>query len=236
MVNIAICYFGMTRSLKKVYKSHINNIFNILIKNNICFDIYMHSWKTDKNIIWGNISHIPIDYEEYKLLNPNYYQLDIQLEFLKSLNFSNYFNEALYKKYGGDTKHEWRPELIRNHLCALESQKRVTDMVLNTEKKYDYVMYIRPDVEINTLFSPLYLNIKLNEIAIPNYDHHEGYNDRFAIVPFEKCSLYGKRINEIIDFRKNHGRIVSEKYVKFILLKYFSKINFIDFKFTIVRP
>jgi len=109
-------------------------------------------------------------------------------------------------------------------------------MVLNTNQKYDYIMYIRPDVEIITPFSPHFLNININEIAIPNYDHNEGYNDRFAIVHFEKCCLYGKRINEIIDFRKNNGRIVSEKYVKFILLKYFSNINFIDFKFNIVRP
>lgn len=236
MVNIAICYFGMTRSLKKVYKSHINNIFQVLTKNNILFDVFIHSWKTDKNIIWEKIINVPIDYQEYKLLNPKYYQLDNQNDFLQSIVFSDYFNESLYKKFGGDTHNEWRPGLIRNHLCALESQKRVTDMVLNTKITYDYIMYIRPDVEIITPFSPHFLNININEIAIPNYDHNKGYNDRFAIVHFEKCCLYGKRINEIIEFRKKNGRIVSEKYVKFILLKYFSKINFIDFKFNIIRP
>ena len=30
--NIAICYFGLTRSTKKVYLSHHNNIFNELKK------------------------------------------------------------------------------------------------------------------------------------------------------------------------------------------------------------
>lgn len=237
MKNVAVCYFGMTRSLKKVYRSHMEKLFDVLKRNDIFYQTFIHSWKTDKNMIWGKESKVPIDYEEYKLLHPNFYQLDNQDDFLKSIEFSNYFDENLYKKYGGDTQHEWRPELIRNHLCALESQKRVTDMVIsNNENHFDFLIYIRPDVEIDTEFKITYFNIGKNEISIPDNDHYEGFNDRFAIVPFENCSFYGKRIDEIIDFRKERGRIVSEKYVKFILLKYYSKIHFIDFHFRIVRP
>jgi hypothetical protein len=196
----------------------------------------MHTWETEEPLIWETKSPFPIDYEEYKLLTPNYYQIDKQSDFLNLLNFSDYFNEDLYNIYGGDTHHEWRPLLIRNHLCALESQKRVTDMVLNSKKIYDVVIYIRPDVMINNAFDIKFLSLDKMSISVPCYDHYEGYNDRFAIVNFNECSNYGKRIDEIIEFRKNHGRIVSEKYVKYIIHKYYTQINFINFMFIIIRP
>ena len=49
------------------------------------------------------------------------------------------------------------------------------------------------------------------------------------------CKYYAYRIDEIIDFRKNQGRIVSEKYAKFIIDKYFEQVHFIDFHFEIIR-
>ena len=109
-------------------------------------------------------------------------------------------------------------------------------MVLNSKKIYDYVIYIRPDVMIHNLFNIDFLSLAKTSISIPDDEHHEGYNDRFAIVNFNECSNYGKRIDEIIEFRKKHGRIVSEKYVKYIINKYYTQLNFINFKFSIIRP
>jgi hypothetical protein len=233
--NIAICYFGMTRSLKKVYESHLTKLFDVLKKNNINYEIFMHTWKTDKNIVWNTFYDIPNDYEYiFPNFKPTYYQIDNQDDFLESITFSDYFYEHLYD-INGNSKFEWHPQLLKNHLCALESQKRVTDMVINTNKEYDFVIFIRPDVELISDFSIDFLKISKNEISIPDYDHNEGYNDRFAIIPFINYTYYGKRIDEIKEFRKNYGRIVSEKYVKYILFKYFKNINFIDFKFDIIR-
>ena len=124
-----------------VYKSHHKNVFDIFKKNNIDLDIYMHTWRTDKNLIWWNAINIPNDYDEYKLLNPTVYRIDEQDDFLKNIDIKNYFNIELFNKYGGDSHHEWYPQLIINHLCALESQKRVTEMCLNSNKKYDYIIY-----------------------------------------------------------------------------------------------
>jgi hypothetical protein len=216
--------------------SHRSHLFNVLKNNNIYYDIYMHTWKTDDNLIWENKSHLPIDYDEYKLLNPTYYKIDDQDNFLKSINFNDYFNQELYNIYGGDTGHEWRPLLIRNHLCALESLKRVTNMVLNKKKKYNYVIYIRPDVIIHNLFKINFFPSTEKNISIPNSHQNEGYNDTFAIVHYKNCNKYGKRIKEIIEFRKNNGRIVAEKYLKFIIDKYFDNVNFIDYHIEVIRP
>jgi hypothetical protein len=237
MTRIAICYWGMTRSSKYVYKSHLNNLFEILRKNSFDFDIFMHTWKVenDKNIIWEKEIDINIDYSEYLLLKPHYYKIDEQKLFTDTLNFSDYFNKDLYNKYGGDTNNEWRPQLIMNHLCALESQKRVYKMVIDSNKQFDYILFVRPDVNIMNKFDVSVLNTDF-DIIIPNYDHHEGYNDRFAILPFNKASEYSCRIDEIVEFRKTNGRIVSEKYVKYIINKYYNKLKFIGFYMKIVRP
>jgi hypothetical protein len=235
-MKIAICYWGMTRSTKYVYRSHIEHLFNILKKNNIEYHTFMHTWITNnnKNIIWENSCNIQVDYEEYKLLNPHYYKIENQDDFLKTIEFSNYFNEELYKIHG-DSQYEWKPQLILNHLCALESQKRVYHSVLETSVSYDYIVFIRPDVELCQSFDIKWFDPKF-DITITDYDHNEGLNDRFAILPFHKHCKYAERIDEIIDFRKNHGRIVSEKYVKFIIHKYYENVHFIDFKFKIKRP
>lgn len=236
-MKLAICYWGMTRSTKLVYKTHNNHLFNILNVNKIEYDVFMHTWKTknDENIIWEKPCSIPIDYEEYKLLNPNYYKIENQNDFTETLNFSDYFNEKLYKLYGGDKPYEWRPQLILNHLCALESQKRVYNMVVETKNNYDFIIYIRPDVKILNNFEISWLNSDF-DIVLLDYDNYEGFNDRFAILPMNTATKYSERIDEIKDYRKNHGRIVSEKYVKFFVEKYYSKPKFVNFVMKIVRP
>jgi hypothetical protein len=237
MVKLAICYWGMTRSTKHVYESHYTNLFNILKTNNIEYDIFMHTWRTEnnENIIHDNPHSISIDYDEYKLLNPTYYKIENQSEFLETITFSDYFNKEIYEKYGDGIQYEWRPMLIRNHLCALESQKRVYKMVNDSGNAYDFILYIRPDNRIVNQFDHTIL-FKDFDIVLPNNNHNEGYNDRFALIPFNKAMNYSTRIDEIADFRKHHGRIVSEKYTKFIVDKYYTNISFIDFFMNIVRP
>jgi hypothetical protein len=237
MTKIAICYWGMTRSTKYIYKSHKEKLFDILKNNNIDFNIYIHTWETEnnENIIWEKKCNIPVDYEEYKLLHPQFYKIDNQNEFIQSINFNDYFDKSLYDKYGGDTYHEWRPQLIMNHLCALESQKRVYNMVINSNIDYDFIIFVRPDMLIINNFDINFLQNNF-DIIIPNYDHYEGLNDRFAILPFKKSEKYSTRIDEIIEFRKNCGRIVSEKYVKYIVNKYYPNIRFINLIMKIVRP
>jgi hypothetical protein len=197
----------------------------------------MHTWRTkdNENIIWEQSCGIPVDYEEYNLLQPDFYKIEDQCEFLETINFENYFNEDLYKIYGGDTHYEWRPQLIKNHLCALESQKRVYNMVINSGNDYDFILFIRPDVFIMNSFDINWLTVDF-DIAILNYDHNEGLNDKFAIIPFNTASPYATRIDQIAEFRKNHGRIVSEKYVMFIICNHYPKVLLIEFNMDLIRP
>jgi len=228
MTKIAICYWGMTRSTKLVYQTHIQNVFNVLTNNHIEYDTYMHTWETENNanIVWEKDCKIPVDYEEYKLLSPTVYKLEKQNDFLGTIQFDKYYYEGEF---------EWIPQLIINHLCALESQKRVYRMVIESGIQYDYIIFIRPDVYV---CNPINFNfIGHNfDIIIPNTDHNEGYNDRFAIIPFLKAKKYATRIDEIAEFRKQNGRIVSEKYVKYIINKYYPNLVMNDLIMKIIRP
>ena len=225
---IALCYFGLTRTLNKVIDNQRNNIFDSLKKHGYDIHIFMHTWKTnnDEQNIWGVTLDTKIDYDDYKILEPNYYKIDSQDDFLNSINIYDYFNKEKWDKYGDDRKRgEWPIHLIRNHLCALESQKRCFEMVEKCDEKFDYVMVIRPDC----LFSQLNMNdfehLKeyIDGILISKHDSFEGYNDKFAIMNYDKASPYCKRIDEIKMWRKTTTRIVSEKFVKFIVDKYYNK-------------
>ena len=237
MTRIAICYWGMTRSTKHVFYTHLRHLHQVLKDQGVAFHVFMHTWKTENtaNVIWEHNSDIPVDYEEYKLLNPDFYKIESQDAFLDTIRFADYFDRELYVKHGGDSEHEWRPQLIRNHLCALESQKRVYRMVKESGGEYDYIMYIRPDVFVTNDFDVACLNTPF-DILIPSYGHYEGYNDRFAVVPFHMAEKYSARIDEIVEFRKTCGRIVSEKYVKHVVEKYYPNVQFIDFVMKIIRP
>jgi len=227
-MKVAILYWGMTRSTRFVYESHHEKLFKPLTDSGASLDIFMHTWHVEEgNIIWGNTSHIPIEYEEYKLLEPTQYQIDSQDEFLKDLVFSDYYRE-------GDG--EWLPDLLRNHLCALESQKRVTNLCLNSGVTYDAMVYMRPDVLVVSALNPEWLCISPGQIRIPNTFHYCGYNDRFAIVHPESSRLYGCRIDQAKEYRMTHPRIAAEEYIKYILETHFSTIEEIRFNMFIVRP
>jgi len=239
--DFAIVYFGLTRSTKKVYKSHIHNIFNKLKNNKLNYKIFIHTWKTNDNkqkVQQQTISK-EIDYNEYKLLNPDFYMIENQNDFIQTVDMNKYFYKKVWDKKGQGPDGEWPPGLIINHLCALESQKRGLEMVEKFVEKgntFKYVMFVRPDVLIHNKLPLKKILLKQYEISIPNEKHYFGYNDRFAIINYNKATIYGKRINEIADFRKSNGRITSEKYVKFIITKYKLKLKKIKFSFDVVRP
>lgn len=234
---VAICYWGPTRSTKIVYQSHLKFLHEPLKKSGFDFDVFIHTWKLEQNKVWNQIINSPIDYTEHLLLNPNFYKLDDQSKFLETFNLNDYFYKDVYEEFGHCENGEWMPDLVTNLVCGLTSQKRVTEMCLQSGQNYDFIIFVRPDAELLNEFPiDILYNLQDTEIAIPNFDHWEGYNDRFAVVCPKNCEKYSSRVDELIEFRKTNGRIVSEKFMKFIIDKYFTKVHLIDFNFELIRP
>jgi hypothetical protein len=226
---IAVCYWGLIRTLREVFPSQKKYVFDELDKLGIEYDTYLHTWKPERELVWDRLSNIPVDYRAIDIVNPVASKIDEQNAFLQSIHFGDYYYPREY---------EWEPQLIINHLCALESQKRCTELCLHSGKTYDYVMFLRPDtlvdarLPVETIFTE---NFSKNTIAIPDFEHWEGLNDRFAILHYDAVKPYSHRIDDIIEFRRTCGRIVSEKYVKHVVNKYYNLALF-DFHFDLLRP
>jgi len=238
---VAVCYWGMTRSLNKIKNTHENNIYNVLKSNNYDYDIFIHTWKTKTKtqFVWLKETNVLIDEEEYKCINPNYYKIDVQDDFIDNIEFDKYFYEDQYKKYGVprfNGKGEWIPQLLKNHLCALESLKRVYSMVKDTGKKYKYIIFVRPDAKFEKKIDiSLINNLEENEVLIQDRDHFNGYNDRFAVGHPYIMGKYANRIDEAIEFRKNIHRIDAESFCKYIINKY-GKVKKAPIHFSLQRP
>ena len=97
-------------------------------------------------------------------------------------------------------------------------------------------MFLRPDALITKrLPFENIQDLSDNDIVIANFNHVEGLNDQFAILRPEAVLPYSHRIDAIAEFRKTNGRIVSEKYVKYVVDRnYVPKL--IDFHFDLLRP
>ena len=212
-----------------------------LQKENLTYKTFMHTWKMKDGIqnLWDKTIPQKIDYEEYKLLSPDFYQLDDEDEFLESVNMDIYFYKDVYAKKGNTPDGEWVPKMVSNHVCMLESQKRGLSMVqtaISKGDKYKFIMFIRPDMLLHNNFPIGLILDNPEKIHIPYCGPSEGINDHCAIMQYNVAHLYGNRIDELSDFRKNNGRIVGEKYCKFIISKYNMDVNIIDFKYYITRP
>ena len=238
-MKIAICYYGILRSLPITYSSHINNIFKILKTNNVEFDVYVHTW-TGKltEYCWNNKKDFINDPTIAKLLNPKILVIDDQDIFLDKLNFTEYFYQDVYDLRGDNPAAEWAPYMVRNLIFGFESLKRSVNLALESQEIYDAVLILRPDMLINIPIDINTINsITHNTIVIPNYDHGEGANSNMAYCSIDCVKKYSNMVDLMPEFRKNHGRIVAEKYVKYILQTSGSIIyanNFVDY--TLLRP
>lgn len=232
---IAICYHGPARSLRALVGNHDECIFRPLEKAGIGHQIFVHTWVlTGPQMIWEQPIQAPDDGDAFQLLNLYRFQKDDQSQFLAGLNFNEYFYQDVWDRQGDDVAGEWRPGLLRNYLCSLESQKRVTALVGGD---FDFVMYIRPDVEFAApLDASAIKNLRSQQILLPRFDANAGFNDRFSIMTTETAKLYGSRIDWLPRFRRERGRIVSEKYTRHFILINGLRPRFSDIRFTIVRP
>jgi hypothetical protein len=235
----------MTRSTRLVYETHVNNIFKVLEAAEIDFTIFMHTWVTKKNVVRNDIvEDIPVVEEEYVLLNPSVVVIDDEDEYLTgpTFNLSDYWYKSEWIRSG--EYGEWFPQLVSNLVCSLESLKRLTMLVRDGES-HDLVMFVRPDVRIDIPIETNWLRVvhtastlfsNQSIIALPNFGHHNGLNDRFAIMPWKDIEKYGFRLDKMANYRKTIGFLIPEIYLKHIVSTSFDEVIEIPFKFTIIRP
>jgi len=214
---VAIVFFGLTRCLNKTINSIKTNIFNELIKNNMTYDVFIHTYKIYgkyQNIWSGESTDNYINEDVINLLNPKYFITDIQEDIIKTINFNDYYSKLGDWLSNGNFDANFTKYLIRNLILALYSKKRITTILQQNINEYDYVIIMRPELEIlNKLDMTIFNKLNNNNIVIPIQDQHSGINDRMCICKPNIAFYYGYMYDYLLEYSRRKS-ICSEVYLK----------------------
>jgi hypothetical protein len=184
--NVAICFFGLTRSLGYTSPHIFSRIINP-IEQYANVRIFLHTFNLSKLTNARSREHnVTLQPDEFRLLNPHRFEVTDQEEFLQSLP-GNYC-----QKHGDVFKDKFKS--VQNVLCQMESLRRVTSLMMSDETMFDVVVYSRPDVlYFNTIDIEQLLLAEENAIYIPIFHRFSGSNDRFAFGRVDVMVRYGMR-------------------------------------------
>lgn len=191
---IAICFFGITRSLKYTIGSIEENILNPA-RTLGDVRVFAHFFNQERVENSRSRESTALDRSEYKLLKPDCVVLEAPDECLSRHEF-----EKL--KSFGDTRHD-KFQSLRNIVHALHSLEQVTDMAL--EWAPDVVLFLRPDLFYHSSLEAIIqqaLDSEAPAVFLPDWQHWRGgYNDRFAICVGKKAAItYGKRVQKMHEY------------------------------------
>lgn len=238
-----ICFFGLIRYGKKSIPSIKKNIYDILEKNNIDYDVYLHTYDVSiVNVPLNGEHNIKIDNTEWKNLEPDFSSVTSQDEFDKTYDFNS------IKKFGltRETKYN---DTLYNMFRQLNSLKIVTEMWEIRNIDYDLYLYIRPDL-VYTTELPINDILKNNDfvnqqdvIFLPSWGNdlkREWLNDRISFGSKTFMLQYGKRINDALSYCNGElsGKCSvyhPEKFVYFLYKKYNWNLSTLPFKGKRIR-
>ena len=170
---MAICFWGLTRSLKYTIHSIRAKILKQLDDKNIEYKIFLHTYVFDSayNNPRANERNIKLDFDEYKLLNPDYVEIDNQDQIKKQIDLEKYRSQ----------KDPWETNYVSvdNFLCAMYSKKRLGQMLQASNEQCDAYLFLRPDVLFLNNFDVRYLTLIRNDVVcIPNFAIFPKFNYR----------------------------------------------------------
>lgn len=227
---IAICFWGLMRSLEWTLPSIKKHIFKPLNDANIQFDVFIHTYKINEEYSNPRALEykIKLNNNDYKLLNPTEYLIEDQSKRDKQIGFSKYLTKGSL----------WKEEdAYKNHIRSLWSLKEVTSLWSKSKSNYTHIIYCRPDVKYIIPLELKWFNYSDN-VYIPNFNRFGArkikMNDRFIIARPEQALVYGNRFKDLLEFSK-HNKLDSETFLADILSKYKIHPEFIRFGFIRVR-
>jgi hypothetical protein len=173
-----------------------------------------------------------IDPNEYKILNPDYFAIDDQIEVRKQLDLTKY---RTYRDYW-----ETNYETVDNYICAMYSKKKVTNLITESKLPFDCIVFLRPDVRyLNPIRIEWLTSVNKEHIAVPNFHlypvENPRMNDRFSITNYENGIRIGNLFDEVYEYSKKNV-IHSENLLYFYIKNTLGiRILYIPFFFNRVR-
>jgi len=232
-VKVAICFFGLTRSLKFTLPSIQKYLFDPLRNHGIKYDTYLHTYKIKKpysNPRAGE-RNIILDANEYKLLEPNFHMVENKEVVSKTIQLEKYRAKGdPWGKEKAAVKGDFTT--LDNHILYLWSLKQLTNMV--KDKNYSHIIFCRPDVLYQVPLDISWFSFTSNKICIPNFGLCGDVNDRFAIGRPEQMIPYGNRFDDALAYSKKKP-LASEAYLIDTMRKHRIQYQHVNFYFVRVR-
>jgi hypothetical protein len=197
---IAFLYYGKLRTFFYVYNNHLDNLIMPLRYAGHTCDIYIHTWRSVIEDPTDIVNYI------YNVVRPVRFLQDDQ----SCYDVSTIMDNLILP----DDNEIYPHVMVKNHLYALESQRRVYAMC---EQNYDLMCVIRPDSwfteKIDSLISCCG-SLGISDIFLPNSGYFNGYNASMAMGNMSVIKKYVCRQNSFKNYRTNHGLIDPEKNVE----------------------
>ena len=229
-MKIAFAFWGITRSLKYTIESINKKIFHSFQKNKIEYSIFMHTYNLNTYTNTRTNEYVEnVDNNEYKLLNPNYIHVDEQDKIKQQLQLH------LYRTHPDPWQTNYNS--VDNFILSMYSKQQVTRMIDKTKMHYDYIIFLRPDVEyIDELDLNFLKYVNNQSICIPNFHLFSKYhfNDRFCICNSRTYKLYGDVFDQLLYLSKIQS-LHSETIIGAIMQWHKLQIIRIPFRFLRVR-
>ena len=238
-VKLAICFFGLTRSLKFTLGSIQKYLFDPLKNHGIKYDIFVHTYKMN-----GSYSNpragekdVILDANEYKLLEPMYHIIENKETVSKKLQLEK------YRTHGNPWGNEKEAipgdfSTLDNHILYLWSLKQLTTMWSKANNKnnykYSHIIYCRPDVLYHVPLDISWFSFTSNKICIPNFALCGDITDRFALGRPHQMLPYGNRFDDALAYSKKHS-LASEAYLIATMRRHKIKYEHVNFYFIRIR-
>lgn len=222
---VVLLFWGLTRSLKYTFGSIYENVIKQLHLMNYIVCISIHTYTLDYLTNARSREHgLKLNKEEWSYFVPNYFKIEVQEDVMKNIDLPS------YRKL---TRDPWKNgyKSFDNMVLGMRSQYLSYQNVKHLH--FEYYIYLRPDVfYVDKLNYKMLYCCNENTIAVPNFGHYGGCNDRFAITTKKTADCYHR-----FDFLKTCGLKVlhSESVLKEKLARSNIKVVQINFKFNRVR-
>ena len=235
-MKIALCFWGLTRSLKYTIESIKKYIFEPLKKAGIEYDIYLHTYYLEGLYCneFGKEYDIKLDVNEYKLLNPDYVKIDNQDKVIEKIDFTKYNHKK------GRKEVHYNRQTHNNAILGLYSMREATKMIKENNKKYDFIFFLRPDMKYLREFNPRWFLLTKNiKVLTTRFGKSGGYNDRMFVGNYQQGLVFGQALDYLEEYIKDNI-FVAEPFIKWLVHKYCfpdrdTMVRFIDYSFQRVR-
>lgn len=234
-VRVALCFFGLTRSLKYTLPSIEKFLFEPLVSHGIKYDTYLHTYKmkTPYTNPRAGEKGIILDADEYRLLEPTYHMIEDKGMVSRKLDLAKYRTKG--DPWGNEKEAiEGDFTTLDNHILYLWSQKQLTQMWQKNKGRYTHIVFCRPDVLYQVPLQVSWFSFTSDKICIPNFGLCGNVNDRFAIGKPEQMIPYGQRFHEALQYSKVKP-LASEGFLIATMKKHKIKYEHVNFYFTRIR-